>query len=64
MPVTFASAERSFMFSKLTKTYLRSSIAQDRLDALAIISIEMDESRSLDIETMIDQFAEKKSETE
>ena len=52
------------MFSKLTKTYLRSSIAQDRLDALAIISIEMDESRSLDIETMIDQFAEKKSETE
>ena len=42
-------------------TYLRSSIAQDRLDALAIISIEIHESKSLDIETMIDQFAERKA---
>ena len=41
--------------------YLRSSIAQDRLDAVAIISIEIEESSSLDIETMIDQFAERKA---
>uniref|UniRef100_A0A3Q1EGE4 TTF-type domain-containing protein n=1 Tax=Acanthochromis polyacanthus TaxID=80966 RepID=A0A3Q1EGE4_9TELE len=39
LPVTVASAERSFSKLKLIKTYLRSSMAQDRLTGLAIISI-------------------------
>ena len=40
LPLTVATAERSFSKLKIIKSYLRSSIAQDRLDALAMISIE------------------------
>ena len=61
LPVTVASAERSFSKLKLIKTYLRSSIAQDRLDVLAIISIEIEQSKNLDMEKLIDQFAERKA---
>ena len=39
-PVTVASAERSFSKLKLIKSYLRSSMAQDRLSGLAVMSIE------------------------
>uniref|UniRef100_A0A7N0SZK7 HAT C-terminal dimerisation domain-containing protein n=1 Tax=Kalanchoe fedtschenkoi TaxID=63787 RepID=A0A7N0SZK7_KALFE len=40
VPVTVASAERSFSKLKLLKTYLRSSMSQERLNDLAILSIE------------------------
>ena len=36
LPVTVASAERSFSKLKLIKNYLRSSISQDRMDSLTI----------------------------
>lgn len=47
IPVTVASAEQRFSKLKLIKTYLRSTIAQERLNALAILSIENDEARKL-----------------
>ena len=40
IPVTVASAERSFSKLKLIKTYLRSTMSQERLNGLAMISIE------------------------
>ena len=40
LPVTVASAERSFSKLKIIKTYLRSTISQDRLDGLALLAIE------------------------
>lgn len=61
LPVTVASAERSFSKLKLIKTYLRSTIAQDRLDALAVLSIEREEAQHLDIEKIIDEFANKRA---
>ena len=61
LPVTVASAERSFSKLKLIKNYLRSSISQDRMDSLAIISIENKEAWSLNMEKLIDKFAEKKA---
>ena len=61
LPVTVASTERSFSKLKLTKNYLRSSISQDRMDSLAILSIENKEAWSLDMEKLIDKFAEKKA---
>ena len=64
LPVTVATAERSFSKLKIIKTYLRSSIAQDRLDALAMISIEAEEARKLSVDKMIDEFAEKKTRFE
>ena len=61
LPVTVASAERSFSKLKLIKNYLRSSISQDRMDSLAILSIENKEAWSLDMGKLIDKFAEKKA---
>ncbi|XP_058185930.1 uncharacterized protein LOC131303155 [Rhododendron vialii] len=40
IPVTVASAERSFSKLKLIKTYLRTTMSQERLNGLAMISIE------------------------
>jgi hypothetical protein len=64
LPVTVATAERSFSKLKIIKNYLRSSIAQDRLDALAMISIEAEEARKLSVAKMIDTFAERKARCE
>ena len=61
LPVTVASAERSFSKLKLIKNYLRSSISQDCMDSLAILSIENKEAWSLNMEKLIDKFAEKKA---
>ena len=40
VPVTVATAERSFSKLKLIKDFLRSSLSQERLSGLALLSIE------------------------
>ena len=57
LPVTVASAERSFSKLKLIKTYLRSTMAQERLDGLPLLAIERDADQKLDIDTIINKFA-------
>jgi hypothetical protein len=57
IPVTVASGERSFSKLKLIKTYLRASMAQERLNNLAILSIENDVAHSLNFDDVIDIFA-------
>lgn len=61
MPVSVASAERSFSKLKLIKTYLRSTMGQDRLSNLAILSIEKDECEKIDFSTLIRSFAAAKA---
>ena len=61
LPITVSSAERSFSKLKLIKSYLRSSIAQDRLDSLALISIENEAARQLDLDELVDKFANIKA---
>ena len=39
LPVSVASAERSFSVLKLIKTYLRNSMGDERLSSLALINI-------------------------
>ena len=60
LPVSVASAERSFSRLKLIKTYLRSNLGQERLSGLAIISIENEISSELDYSRLIDLFAKEK----
>ncbi|XP_042407456.1 uncharacterized protein LOC121997220 [Zingiber officinale] len=59
IPVTVASAERSFSKLKLLKSYLRSTMTQTRLNALAMISIESEFLENLNYEKLIDDFADK-----
>jgi len=44
--VTSASAERSFFKLKVIKGYLRSTITQDHLSSIALLSIEQERARN------------------
>ncbi|CAN6715584.1 unnamed protein product [Malus baccata var. baccata] len=59
VPVTVAFAERSFSKLKLLKSYLRTTMTQDRLNGLAILCIENDEIEDLEYDDIIDDFASK-----
>ena len=60
IPVSVASTERSFSKLKLIKSYLRSTISQERLSDLAILSIERELLRNIDFESLVNEFLEKK----
>ncbi|KAK9691121.1 hypothetical protein RND81_09G177100 [Saponaria officinalis] len=57
VPVTVASAERSFSKLKLIKTYLRSSMSEERLNGLAMLSIEKELLENIDVDDIINDFA-------
>lgn len=61
LPVSVATGERTFSKLKLTKTYLRSTMLQERLSNLAIISIEQDVAKTLNYDQIIDEFAHLKA---
>nr|XP_047132570.1 LOW QUALITY PROTEIN: zinc finger MYM-type protein 1-like [Hydra vulgaris] len=61
IPVTVASGERSFSKMKLIKTYLRSTMSQDRLSSLGTLSIEKNIAENLDFSTLIKDFGDKKA---
>ena len=57
LQVTVASAERSFSKSKLFKGYLRSTMAQERLDGLSLLAIEQESAQKIDLDSIVDKFA-------
>ncbi|XP_066380913.1 uncharacterized protein [Miscanthus floridulus] len=59
MPVTVASAERSFSKLKLLKNYLRSTMSQERLNGLATLCIEKRLLDKIDIDTILNDFASR-----
>jgi len=61
LPVTVTSGERSFSKLKLIKTYLRSTMTQERFTNLAILSIEQGVAKTLDYSQLIDTFANLKA---
>ncbi|KAL4153350.1 hypothetical protein QTP88_001183 [Uroleucon formosanum] len=61
MPVTAATCERSFSKLKLIKNYLRSTMGQERLSNLSILSIENEVAGEINFEDVIDEFAAIKS---
>jgi hypothetical protein len=60
LPVSSASAERSFSKLNIIKSFCRSSMGQSRLSNLAILSIENDRSELIDFEKAIDTFVSMK----
>ena len=61
VPVTAATAERSFSKLKLIKNFLRSSMSQERLSGLSLLSIEHERAKTLDFRKAIKQFASAKA---
>ena len=61
IPITGASGERSFSKLKWIKTYLRSTMTQERLNSLALISVEKDTAALLDYSEMIQEFSNIKA---
>ena len=57
--VSTAQCERSFSGLKRIKTYLRSTMSEQRLVDLAVLSVERDLSRKLSMDTIVDHFAAK-----
>lgn len=59
--VSNCSAERAFSWLRRVKTYLRTNMGEDRLNSLAVLSIEGDMLTSMDFSEVIDVFAQTKS---
>lgn len=59
IPVTVASAERSFSKLKLLKSYLRSTMTQERLNSLAMIALESGLLEKINYEHIIEDFISK-----
>lgn len=55
--ISIASCERTFSKLKLILSYLRATMEQPRLTALALLSIESEETNTLDFDYVIDMFA-------
>lgn len=61
IPASVAAGERSFSKLKLIKTYLRSSMGQERLDDLSLISIEREMCSRVEFYDVMSSFASKKA---
>ena len=61
IPITVASAEKSFSKLKIIKYYLRSIMSQERLSGLAILSIEKELLEEIDYTKIINNFASQKA---
>ena len=59
--VTIATTEKSFSLLRLIKNLLRSSMSQERLSGLALLSIENERAKTLDFRKVIQQFASAKA---
>ena len=53
VPLTSVSAERSFWKLKIIKNRLRTTMRQDRLQSLMLMSIESDISQNLDVDRLV-----------
>jgi hypothetical protein len=60
-PVTVAKDERTFSRLKLIKTYLRTSMKEQRLESLMLISCEKDITNTIDIDAIAAKWVELKS---
>lgn len=60
VPVSTATAERSFSVLKRVKNYLRNTMLQERLSNLAILAIEKDQAKNIDIDKCVEIYARRK----
>ena len=58
MPATNATSERSFSALRRIKTYLRSTMKQERLDSLIVLHVHKDLIGALDLSQVANEFVE------
>ena len=56
-PVTVSNAETSLRYLKIIKNVLRSTMSNERLSGLGIISLGYEFAKSLDFDVLVDKFA-------
>jgi hypothetical protein len=61
IPVAVASAKISFSKLKLIKSYIRSTMSQERLNGLALLSIENEMLKKLEYKNLVSNFASQKA---
>ena len=54
LPVTSVEAERSFSCLKLIKTHLRTTMLDDRLSDIAVLSVHSQRANVLDLDLVVD----------
>uniref|UniRef100_A0A667Z4Q8 TTF-type domain-containing protein n=1 Tax=Myripristis murdjan TaxID=586833 RepID=A0A667Z4Q8_9TELE len=59
LPVSSASCERSFSTLKLIKNHLRTTINDDRLSSIGLLSIERRRARSLNLDAFVERFTHR-----
>ena len=59
MPVSTCTADRSFSGLRRLKSYLRSTMTQERLNHVAVISCHSDTVTKLDLNPLLDEFIQK-----
>lgn len=64
LPVTTSTAERSFSSLRRLKTYLRSTMGEERLNGLASLHIHREEAANLSANEILNLFAVKKKTEE
>uniref|UniRef100_A0A672MG13 HAT C-terminal dimerisation domain-containing protein n=1 Tax=Sinocyclocheilus grahami TaxID=75366 RepID=A0A672MG13_SINGR len=57
IPISTSSCERSFSTLKLVKTHLRSTMADERVSNLGVLSIESKRANELNLDEFVDLFA-------
>jgi hypothetical protein len=56
LPVTSATAERTFSSLRRLKTFLRSVMSQERLNSIAMLHVHKDETDKLDLQSVASEF--------
>ena len=62
IPVTSATAERAFSCLRRLKTYLRSTMGQQRLNSISLLHFHKNYVKDLDLEETIDDFISKNNQ--
>ena len=56
IPITSVASERSFSCLKLIKTHLRTTMLDERLSNIAILSVHSRRAKALDLDKVVDKF--------
>ena len=62
IPTTSATPERSFSGLRRLKTYLRSTMRQQRLNSVAILHFHKDMAKDLDMDEALNEFISRNSQ--